>query len=235
MSAPTAHPSSGSGVLLLIPTDLERRRFLDLGGLPPGLAQVERCGFGPVAAAARTAQLLARLRPARALLVGIAGAYDVEHLPVGEVFEPSAVAIEGVGVGEGASLVAPPELGFPQWPGVPSPGGGEGGTRAIYDRLDLAAGPQAAGLLLTTCAASADPAQAAVRRERFPDAVAEDMEGFAVATACALGAVPLRIVRGISNVVGERDPESWRIPSALTAARRRALEILTSEEPWASA
>jgi futalosine hydrolase len=237
MSSSHASPSSGSGVLLLIPTDLERRRFLDLGGLPPGLAQVERCGFGPVAAAARTAQLLARLRPARALLVGIAGAYDGEHLPIGEVFEPRSVAIDGVGVGEGAGLVAPPRLGFPQWPGIPTADareGGTGGTRAIYDRLELAAGARAAGLLLTTCAASADAAQAAVRRERFPDAVAEDMEGFAVATACALAAVPLRIVRGISNVVGQRDPESWRIPAALSAARRRALELLTSEEPWAS-
>jgi len=232
MKSEPAHPSSGSGTLLLIPTELERRRFLDLGGLPPGLAQVERCGFGPVAAAARTAQLLGRLRPARVLLVGIAGVYDAERTPVGEAFEPAAVAIDGVGVGEGASLVAPPQLGFPQWPGS---GPDAGGTRAIYDRLDLGGPPGREGLLLTTCAASADPAQAAVRRERFPDAVAEDMEGFAVGTACALAAVPLAVVRGISNVVGDRDPERWRIPAALSAARRRALEILSSDQPWASA
>lgn len=228
------NPSSppGSGTLLLIPTDPERRRFLDLGGLPPGLAQLERCGFGPVSAAARTAHLLARLRPARVLLAGIAGAYDVERLPVGEAFEPASVAIEGVGVGHGAALVAPPELGFPQWPGSD---GDATPTRAIYDRIELARGPGARGLLLTTCAASADPDQAAVRRERFPDAVAEDMEGFAVATACALAGVPLCIVRGISNEVGDRDPEHWRIPAALSAARRRALEILTADEPWAIA
>ncbi len=217
-------PPSSSPPLLLIPTDTERRRFLDQGGLPPGAAVVECCGFGPVAAAARTARLLERLQPARVLLVGIAGAYDVECHPLGSAFEPACVAIEGVGVGAGRSLIAPPELGFPQWPGTQD--AERSGTRAIYDRLELEAGPGADGLLLTTCAASADAEQAALRRERFPDAVAEDMEGFAVATACALAGVPLRIVRGISNEVGDRDPEHWRIPAALAAARRTALEVL---------
>jgi futalosine hydrolase len=223
MAAPKDATAGGSPTLLLIPTEIERRRFLDQGGLPPGIAVLECCGFGPVAAAARTAELLARLHPARALLVGIAGAYDVERHPLGSALEPAHVALEGVGVGQGRELIAPPELGFPQWPGSDD---AECGTHAIYDRLELDAGPNAEGLLLTTCAASADAAQAALRRERFPDAVAEDMEGFAVATACALAGVPLRIVRGISNEVGDRDPEHWRIPTALAAARRAALEVL---------
>jgi futalosine hydrolase len=219
-------PPGGSPTLILIPTEIERRRFLDQGGLPPGTAVLERCGFGPVAAAARTAELLARLHPARVLLVGIAGAYDVERHPVGTALEPARVALEGVGVGAGRNLIAPPELGFPQWPGSDEAGGR--GTRAIYDRLELDAGANADGLLLTTCAASADAEQSAQRRELFPDAVAEDMEGFAVATACTLAGVPLRIVRGISNQVGDRDPEHWRIPAALAAARRTALEVLAS-------
>ena len=42
--------------------------------------------------------------------------------------------------------------------------------------------------------------------------------------------VPVTIVRGISNRVGDRDPKNWRIPSALAAARRRALEILERPE-----
>jgi nucleoside phosphorylase len=48
------------------------------------------------------------------------------------------------------------------------------------------------------------------------------MEGFAVALACALFRVPLGIVRGLSNVVGDRDPARWRIPAALAAARELA-------------
>ena len=235
--APRSSP--GSATLLLIPTELERRRFLDRGGLPRGLAQVECCGFGPVAAAARTAQLCRALRPARVLLVGIAGAYDVRTHPVGQAFEFDGVAIDGVGVGRGEGFIAPPELGFPQWPGS---GSDEGrGVAPIYDRLELSAAGDARGatagpaapprLLLTTCAASASPAEAAERRARFPEAVAEDMEGFAVATACALAGVQLRIVRGISNLVGDRDPATWRIPAALEAARKLAVELLEHDGP----
>ena len=215
-----AGPPPGSGVLLLVPTELERRRLFDRGGLPSGLAQVECCGFGPVAAAARTAELLGRLRPARVLLVGIAGSFDAERHPVGCARSFGAVAIDGVGVGRPPHFVAPPELGFPQWPG--SEDTGSRGVTPIYDRIELAGeGP----LLLTTCAASADADEADERLDRF-GASAEDMEGFAVATACALAGARLEIVRGMSNRVGDRDPGNWRIPTALAAARELALDLL---------
>jgi len=223
-------PPDGSPTLLLVPTELELRRLSDLGGFEPGLAVVELCGFGPVAAAARTAHLLATLRPARVLLLGIAGSYEPRTHPLAEAFEFGAVAIDGIGVGEGATFVAPPVLGFPQWPGSSATC-----ERAIFDRLPLAAPAERAdGLLLTTCAASADHEQAAQRRARFPHATAEDMEGFAVAAACALAGVPARIVRGLSNEVGDRRPEHWRLPAALAAARRLACAILEDGAPWPS-
>ncbi len=221
---------SGSPTLLLFPTELERRRFRDQGGIDPGYALRGICGFGPVAAAARTAQLVAMLRPRRVLLIGIAGAYDVERFPVGSAVVFTRVAIDGVGAGEGASFQGPPALGFPQWPGSP------GTTVApVEDVLALAApeGTEAA-LLLTTCAASDSSAHAADRRARFPSAIAEDMEGFAVALACALARVPCGIVRGISNEVGDRDAAHWRIPAALAEARRVALAILADGD-WGTA
>lgn len=208
-------------LLLLVPTALELERLLDLGGYDPARARVEVCGFGPVAAAARTATLLERLEPRRVLLVGIAGTFDEDRFPVGSARSFGEVALEGVGVGEGTRFIAPPALGFPQWPGsidtTPHP---------IADRLSLEdSGP----LLLSTCAASDSPAHAAERKERFPTALAEDMEGFAVALACALARVPLSIVRGASNVVGDREASAWRIPSALAAAHALSLECLAKE------
>lgn len=211
---------------MLVPTDLERRRLADLGGLGRGLALEHTGGFGAVAAAARSMQLLAALRPARVLLLGIAGSFDPERHPIGSALEFGAVAIDGIGAGEGPRTRGPSALGFPQWPGS-----GDGRLRAIEERLPLAA-PADAPLLLTTCAASDGPEHAALRRSRFPTAAAEDMEGFAVALACALAGVPLRIVRGISNEVGLRDPRAWRIPAALGAARELALTILAQPEPW---
>jgi futalosine hydrolase len=222
-------PSPGSPALVLVPTAVEERRLEDHGGFDPGLGIVALCGFGPLAAAARTASLIADLRPARVVLVGIAGTYEPELLPIGRALDFDAVAVEGIGAGEGRDLSGPAALGFPQWPGG-------GGAEAIHDRIVLAAGRARApehlrdrartALLLSTCAASASPAQAAVRRERFPEALAEDMEGFAVALACALAGVPCHVVRGISNVVGDRDPAHWRIPAALAAARLCALDVL---------
>lgn len=218
-------PSLGSPTLILVPTELEYRRFLDHGGVASGRALVELCGFGPVAGAARTAQVLERIRPRRVLLLGIAGAFDVERDPVGSALEFGRVALDGVGVGQGESFRAPPALGFPQWPA--------GGRlpRAIEDELTLA-GSESVAQLLTTCAASANEDERRQRTARFPDARCEDMEGFAVAFACALTGTPLRIVRGVSNEVGVRNPEQWNIPLALGAARRRALELLDSEAQW---
>jgi nucleoside phosphorylase len=47
-----------------------------LAALRPADAAAELCGFGIVAAAARTAQLLAAQRPEKVFLVGIAGRLD---------------------------------------------------------------------------------------------------------------------------------------------------------------
>ena len=55
---------------------------------------------------------------------------------------------------------------------------------------------------------------------------AEDMEGFAVATACRLANVPLSIIRGISNVAGDRDHRRWEIDLAIDRlAQRLARDI----------
>jgi futalosine hydrolase len=218
--------SSGSPTLLLLPTELERARFAELGGLPQGFALQATVGFGPVAAAARTAALLERLRPARAVLLGIAGAFDLDRHPLGSALELGSVALDGVGAGEGPAFLGPGELGFAQWPALPD------GSPAV-DRLPLAPLDPGAepALLLTVCAASASAEERARRRARFPQAAAEDMEGFGVALACALAGVPLAVVRGVSNEVGERDKRRWRVGPALAAARALLLARLTDARP----
>ena len=221
-------PSLGSPTLLLVPTQLEHARLIDLGGFDAGTCLTSLCGFGPVAAAARTAQLIGGLRPKQILLVGIAGAYDTAQNPIGSASEFDEVAMHGVGAGEGADFEGPPALGFPQWPGSP------GTTKhPVVDRLPLACGADRnLGTLLTTCAAAKSELEASRRREAFPAAIAEDMEGFAVAMACALANTPLRVVRGFSNHVGDRDPAHWRIPAALAGARELAMEILNTGGDW---
>lgn len=209
-------PLSGPD-LILVPTGLELRQLEQLGALPHAAGRCAPCGFGPVSAAARTAQLLGELRPRRVLLVGIAGSLDLERAPLASAKSFARVHLDGVGAGTGAGFLPPSRLGFPLWEGEPG--------QRITETLDLPAGGP--GELVTVCASSASSGEAAARRERHPGATAEDMEGFAVALACRLaGGVPLVLVRGIANAAGHRDRSAWCVPEALAAARLLALEWL---------
>jgi len=203
--------------LVLVPSALEVEGLARLGGFPGELGSCERCGIGPVAASARCAERVARLAPARVLLVGIAGSFDLARHPAGSAAAFGEVLLDGVGAGSGREFRALSELGFAQWEGPP----------AVAERLALA-GPAGAALL-TVCATSASAAERDERRERYPRAAAEDMEGFGVALACRLAGVPLAIVRGFSNEVGVRDPRTWRVDAALEAARALALAWLARE------
>jgi futalosine hydrolase len=203
--------------LLLVPTELER------GVIAPAVAAAcgstirsELCGFGPVVAAARTARLIAEHRPDHVLLVGIAGRF-ADRLAISRAYAFERVACHGIGAGSGDAFVPAEAMGWPQWPGD-----GSDPAMRIGGSLPCTSGTlpasARAGLLLSACAASADEADVRSRLRLHPDAVAEDMEGFAVAAACRLAGVPLDIVRGISNTAGDRDTSGWQIEAACRAA-----------------
>lgn len=207
--------------LVLVPTEFER------AVIRPRLTgreacQIELCGFGLVAAAARTASLIARAKPSRVILVGIAGSLDEETL-VGHALRFAAVACDGIGAGSGGGFIPAAAMGWTQWPGDPPDA-----TTAVGDVITMRCGPgdDPDALLLTVGAAAATEADVDRRRGLFPNARAEDMEGFAVAAACRMHGVPVDIVRGISNVAGDRDASRWRVDEALEAAATRALGLL---------
>jgi len=211
-----------------VPTELERGVIAPVLTAACGAAiRIELAGFGPVVAAARTAGLLAASRPERVLLVGIAGRYG-DRLEIGRASVFERVACHGVGAGSGAAFVPAGTMGWQQWPG-----GASTAPAAIGDVLDCTSGrlpavaaPARAGLLLSTCSAAAGADDVRSRLRLHPEAVAEDMEGFAVAAACRLAGVPLDIVRGISNTAGDRDPSGWRIEPACRAAAALAAQLL---------
>jgi futalosine hydrolase len=212
--------TSAAQTLVLVPTKIERQYLATQTGFGVQ-SPTELCGFGPVAAAARASRWIAHHQPARVILTGIAGTLDPTELPVGTAVTFSRVAMHGIGVGVTADFVSAATLGFPHWPGSGA------SDPAHLDELILESPvTYVASQLLTCCTASQSPTEARERRERYPDAIAEDMEGFAVALACRLAGIPLAIVRGISNEVGDRRVARWQIPAALDAAWRIVTDLL---------
>jgi futalosine hydrolase len=87
------------------------------------------------------------------------------------------------------------------------------------------------GDLLTVNTVTGTAEGAARLMKRYPDAVGEAMEGFGVAVAAARFGVPAAEIRAVSNLVGPRNRDAWRIGdalAALTAAVPALIEGLSS-------
>ena len=206
--------------LILIPTVLEAKLLFPKP--VTGQVRMALCGFSLAIAGTRAAELLSREKYERVLLLGIAGSLDVDAAPIGSAHSFSSVRVDGLGCGEGARFEDARALKMPLFTGE------DGADKEpLFDELALA-GPGAAALLSVPSAAGS-PEEALRRRRRHPTVIAEDMEAFAVAFACARAGVPLHVVRGISNIAGERDKDEWRVKPALEAAKSMALGLLGLE------
>jgi futalosine hydrolase len=185
------------------------------------------CGFGLVVSGIRTMSLIREWRPRQVVLCGIAGSYRQE-LEIGKAYLFDEVVCDGLGVGEGAGFCSIGTIGWRQWEG-------DSESSPIVDRIRLVkssakreggCSKQEGHLLVSVAAASADLDQAKNRINRFPNAAAEDMEGFSVAAACELMQTPLALVRGISNLAGERDKSHWKCAEAMRSAAELVQQLL---------
>jgi futalosine hydrolase len=82
-------------------------------------------------------------------------------------------------------------------------------------------------LTVNTATGTAERAEELIRRH--PEAVGEAMEGYGVAAAAHLADLPFAEVRAVSNLIGPRDRDAWRLDlafAALTAAARPIAEGL---------
>jgi futalosine hydrolase len=70
--------------------------------------------------------------------------------------------------------------------------------------------------VLTVSSVTGTEERAALLAARWP-ALAEAMEGHAVATAAAVHGVPVAELRAVSNVIGRRDRDGWDLPRAFAA------------------
>lgn len=176
--------------------------------MPPD-CELRLCGFGPIVSGIQVARLINDLTPDQVFLVGLAGTYDAAAYPVGSAVEFGSCGIMGIGAGSGTNFQRPHQMGWAK--------GTELGVRDEIVQLCDAQGP----MLLTVCSAAADGHDVDHRREHFPCAVAEDMESWSVALACQFAGLTATVVRGISNVAGNREWDKWRPKGAMQAAIER--------------
>ena len=208
---------------ILIVTAVEAEAEALRAGLPeaagPGVSVLVG-GVGAANAAAATARALALDGGYGAVIsAGIGGAFR-GRAELGELLLARRVVAADLGAGAPRDAEHPDgflsvdELGFGS---ATAEGGRLPGVRAVV------------GTILTVNCATGTEERAEELTRRHPDAVGEAMEGYGVAAAAALFELPFAEIRAVSNFVGRRERESWRIGpamAALTAAARPIAEGL---------
>jgi futalosine hydrolase len=187
-------------------------------------------GVGKVNAAAASAVMIDRYQPQLVINTGCAGAYVGSGLSLGNLVVASeeVLADDGVVVADGWK-----DLRYMNIPSV------EQGGMSCYNTLPLSrhASEKAMqmadyyGVFLmrgrsatvSTCSGTRKYGEELYNRW---NAVMENMEGAAVAQVCLRCGVDCLEIRGISNLVEERDLKKWDIPRAVEAAQRFVLKYL---------
>jgi futalosine hydrolase len=201
-----------------------------------GKRQVVICagGVGKINAAAAATFLIERCRPGLVINTGCAGAYLASGLSVGElaVASDEILGDEGVLTSKGWQDLR--SMGLPSL---------IHGNRLYHNAIPLSrhAAEKAVQLAdylgvrlmrgafvtVSTCSGSRQRGEELVRRFH---GICENMEGAAVALTCVRYGIDCLEVRGISNLVEERDMKSWDIPRAVEAAQRFVLKYIEESD-----
>ncbi|MFC3802166.1 futalosine hydrolase [Cohnella sp. GCM10012308] len=205
---------SPSEARVLVMTAVEAERDAALRGLDGDARfEVRLCGVGPPSAAARTAAALAGGESWTLVVsAGIAGGYP-GRAPVGTLAIGTASVAADLGVETAEGYASVDELGFGT-SGLPADASL---AETLLQAMTKAGLVAASGPIVTASTATGTAATAAAREARVPGAVAEGMEGYGVAVAASYAGKPFIELRAISNAVGPRDRDAWRIGDALAA------------------
>jgi futalosine hydrolase len=166
-------------------------------------------GVGAVNAAWALTRYLERDPVESVIVCGIGGAYPGSGLVVGGVVCAESECYGDLGAASPAGFLDMEALGFPLVSG-PVP---------LYNVFPLQIFPASRRVrfvTVNTCTGSDENAR--VMEERTGGAV-ESMEGAAIAHVAALSGVRVGEIRGISNLVGNRDRSAWRVKDAAVAAQ----------------
>ena len=219
LDAASAHPFSGAGHLPVWRAEL------------PGLELfIAQTGLGKANAACAATVLCERLAPELLINTGCGGAFPGFGVGVGDiaVADSECFADEGVLTPDGWRGLD--LIGIPLY---------EGRGERVYNRVPLPPEPArralehaaaegfvaALGPFLTVSTCSGTSRRGEEMLRRFPG-ICENMEGAAVAHVALIYGVPCLELRGISNMVEDRDMSRWDLKRAVAEVQRFLLGFL---------
>ena len=190
-----------------IESNILRQRLESAGGI-----RIIETGVGPVNAAHAVTLAIVASKPNAIVVCGVGGAYPGSGLHVGDVLSADMESYGDLGATSPQGFLDMRALGFAI---VNDP--------QLYNDLPMQLFPtdrRAKFVTVSTCTGT----EAAARsiEERTGGSV-ENMEGAAVAHVAHLHRIPVGEVRGISNIVTNRDTSAWRLKEAAAAAQEAAL------------
>jgi futalosine hydrolase len=183
-------------------------------------------GMGKVNAAHAATVLLERFSPRLVILFGVGGAYPSSGLKVGDV-----VAAEKEIYGD-EGVLTPQGFRETDFIGIPLL---EKGGKRYFNEFPLLPPPLSLGagrgaevrfggfVTVSTCTGARDRAE---ELEKRLGAICENMEGAAVAQICAMYDTKLIEIRGISNIVEDRDRRKWDLGLASARSQELVMELL---------
>ncbi len=182
---------------------------------------VEAVGVGSGTAAAVTARRLALAETQGApfaivVCAGIAGGF-VGRAELGQVVLASRSVAADLGAESPQGYLSITDLGY-------GPSTVEVDTELLAV-LSVALPAAAVGEILTVNTVTGTAGRSAELAARFPDALAEAMEGYGVAVAAEQAGAAFVEVRAVANPIGPRDRDAWRIDDALTSLAAAAAAL----------
>ncbi|MBM0235112.1 futalosine hydrolase [Micromonospora sp. STR1_7] len=211
---------SGLLVVTAVPAEADAiRAGLTDAAVTDAAVTVVPAGVGPAVAGAATARLLALAeaagRPYRAVVsAGVAGGF-AGRAAVGDMVLGTASIAADLGAESPDGFIPVDELGMP--PALLGGGSVLPADPRLLAALRAALPSATVGPVLTVSTVTGTAAGTEELRRRHPEAVAEAMEGYGVAVAAAQAGVPFAELRTISNPIGPRDRDAWRLREALAA------------------
>ena len=208
-------------VLVIAATDRELTGLKQISFNRPSLVvHTAVTGVGLLPSSYAIMQLIAWSKPDMIIQLGIAGSFD-PSLVLGTAVSVRSEIVADMGVYETDGYRDIFELGLAEKSMPPFE---QGNIVNHHEHLITIAGlPAVAAVSVNEI--SSNPLKIALFAEKYKADI-ESMEGAALHYVCTLQQIPFIQIRGISNLVGERDKAKWKIPESLLAATNACINLI---------